>query len=55
MTDPARYREGAAATLAMLAAGLRPQVGAVLPLAQAAQAHRLLEAGETVGALLLRP
>lgn len=55
MTDLACYREGAAATLRHLQAGLRPTIGAVLPLAQAAEAHRLLEAGATVGSVLLRP
>lgn len=55
MTDPARYREGAQATLRHLQAGLRPMIDDVLPLDQAAEAHRRLEAGETLGALLLRP
>lgn len=55
MTDPARYREGAQATLRQLQAGLRPTIGAVLPLSQAAEAHRQLESGETIGAILLRP
>jgi NADPH:quinone reductase len=55
MTDPARYREGAEATLARLAAGMQVRIGQQLPLASAAHAHRLLEAGETVGSLLLRP
>ncbi|WP_290976525.1 quinone oxidoreductase [Herbaspirillum sp.] len=55
MSDLERYREGAAATLAHLEAGLRITVGKELPLSAAAEAHRLLEAGETVGSLLLRP
>lgn len=55
MSDAARYREGAQATLARLGDGLRATVGEVLPLAQAAEAHRRLEAGQSVGALLLRP
>lgn len=55
MTDLARYREGAAATLARLAAGLKVEVGGTLPLEQAAEAHRRLEAGETSGSLLLIP
>lgn len=55
MSDPARYREGAAATLARMASGLRVQIGEVLPLSDAARAHRMLEAGETAGSLLLRP
>lgn len=55
MTDIQRYREGADATLARLAAGMRVQIGRELPLASAAHAHRLLEAGDTVGSVLLRP
>ena len=55
MTDPALYREGAHATLARLAAGLRVPVGLALPLARAAEAHAALEAGRTSGAVLLRP
>jgi NADPH:quinone reductase-like Zn-dependent oxidoreductase len=55
MADLARYREGADATLARLAAGMQVRIGQELPLASAAQAHCLLEAGETVGSLLLRP
>lgn len=55
MSDPARYREGAAATLARLQAGLKATVGEVLPLARAADAHRRLEAGQSMGAILLRP
>jgi NADPH2:quinone reductase len=55
MTDPALYREGAHATLARLAAGLRVPVGLDLPLARAAEAHAALEAGRTSGAVLLRP
>jgi NADPH2:quinone reductase len=55
MTDPALYREGAHATLARLAAGLRVPVGLDVPLARAAEAHAALEAGRTSGAVLLRP
>jgi NADPH2:quinone reductase len=55
MTDLALYREGAHATLARLAAGLRVPVGLTLPLARAAEAHAALEAGRTSGAVLLRP
>ena len=55
MSDPARYRKGAAATLARLQAGLKATVGEVLPLARAADAHRRLEAGQSMGAILLRP
>ncbi|QID16224.1 quinone oxidoreductase [Nitrogeniibacter mangrovi] len=55
MADPAQYREGVTATFARLRDGLRANVGAVLPLAQAAEAQRRLAAGESTGALLLRP
>lgn len=55
MSDPALYREGAQATLQRLQAGLRPSIGAVLPLAQAAEAQARLEAGQNAGAILLRP
>jgi NADPH2:quinone reductase len=55
MTDLARYREGARATIGQLQGGLRPTIDAVLPLGQAAQAHRRLESGATVGSVLLRP
>jgi NADPH2:quinone reductase len=55
MTDLKRYREGADATLAQLAAGMKILIGEELPLAEAGKAHRLLEAGKTVGSILLRP
>ncbi|MBA5639281.1 quinone oxidoreductase [Duganella sp. LX20W] len=55
MADPVLYREGAQATLAQLQGGLRATVAEVLPLAQAAEAHRRLEAGANAGAILLRP
>ena len=55
MTIPGLYQEGAQATLARLAAGLRVPVGLDLPLARAAEAHAALEAGQTSGAVLLRP
>ncbi len=55
MADLARYREGAQATLARLEAGLKVEIAARLPLAEAAEAHRRLEAGETAGSLLLLP
>ncbi len=53
--DGADYRAAARATLDRLAGGLRVHVGARLPLAQAAQAHRHLERGTYPGALLLIP
>jgi NADPH:quinone reductase len=49
-------RAGMRAIIAMLAAGkLRPRIHAVLPLAEAARAHELLESGAVLGKLLLRP
>jgi NADPH:quinone reductase-like Zn-dependent oxidoreductase len=53
--DRQRYREGAAAALARMQRGLKTAVHEVLPLAQAAETHRRLESGLTVGAMLLRP
>jgi NADPH:quinone reductase-like Zn-dependent oxidoreductase len=48
--------EAAAAVNRLLAAGrLRPRIAQVLPLAEAATAHRLLESGHVRGRLLLRP
>jgi len=42
--------------IALMAAGrLRPPPPTVLPLAQARQAHEMLEAGQTLGKLVLRP
>ncbi len=55
MTDMARYREGALATIRQLQGGLQPTIGTILPLDQAAHAHRCLESGETAGSILLRP
>ncbi len=55
MSDPARYREGAQATLARLAAGLAVDVSVSLPLEQAAEAQHLLETGQTAGAVILLP
>lgn len=55
MTAPGLYREGAQAALARLGAGLRVPVGLDLPLARAAEAHAAMEAGQTSGAVLLRP
>jgi NADPH2:quinone reductase len=49
-------RAGVRAIIAMLAAGkLRPRIHAVLPLADAARAHEMLESGAVLGKLLLRP
>ena len=55
MRDVWNYQEGARATLSRLASGLRVCIGDVLPLQDAAEAHRRLEAGTTMGSLLLQP
>jgi NADPH:quinone reductase-like Zn-dependent oxidoreductase len=55
MSDIGRYREGARETLRRLGDGMRVQIGHELPLTQAAEAHRMIEAGETSGSVLLRP
>lgn len=39
----------------VLAGRLKPQIGAVLPLEEAAEAHRLIESRQTIGKLVLRP
>ena len=49
-------RAGMRAVIDMLAAGkLHPRIHAVLPLAEAARAHEILESGAVLGKLLLRP
>jgi len=49
-------RAGMREVIEMLAAGkLHPRIHAVLPLAQAARAHEMLESGAVLGKLLLRP
>ncbi|PWR18413.1 quinone oxidoreductase family protein [Zavarzinia aquatilis] len=53
--DPASYREAASDLFDMIEDGLRITVGAEFPLAEAAAAHRALEAGQTTGSILLRP
>ncbi|GGP22405.1 quinone oxidoreductase family protein [Silvimonas iriomotensis] len=53
--DLPRYHSAAADVLTRMQNGLRSEIGQVLPLAHAAQAHQLLESGRTTGALLLRP
>jgi NADPH:quinone reductase len=55
MSDIGRYREGAQATLRRLERGLMVKIDRELPLSQAAAAHQLLESGQTVGSVLLRP
>jgi len=53
LPDLAIYPRAAAEVLAEVAAGLRPVIGAMYPLAEAAEAHRALESGGTTGSVLL--
>jgi NADPH2:quinone reductase len=54
--DPADYAASARTVLDMVASGaLKPHIGQRYPLADAAQAHRDLEAGKTIGSTLLIP
>lgn len=54
--NPGRLREIQAAVLALFRSGrLRPPVYDILPLAEARQAHELLDAGRVLGKLLLKP
>lgn len=55
LSDPARYQEGGLATLAQLAGGLTLPVDSEFALADAAQAHRRLQSGQSAGAILLHP
>ena len=52
---PADMRASADALFFAMRAGLRPVVGATLPLADAAEAHRALEARKTTGSTVLLP
>jgi len=53
---PDRLPGMAAAVFDLLARGvLKPTIAATFPLAKGADAHRLLEAGKTVGAIVLKP
>jgi NADPH2:quinone reductase len=51
--DPHLYRHGATELLAALDDGLINPIGAEYPLADAAQAHAVLEAGRTTGSIIL--
>jgi NADPH:quinone reductase len=55
MSDIGRYREGAQETLRRLEAGLHVEISHELPLTHAAEAHMLIESGQTTGSVLLRP
>lgn len=53
-SDPGEAREGIAAVFEMITSGnLQPHIGARFPLAEAADAHRALEARQTVGSTIL--
>ena len=55
MRDTAQYRAAARIVLDRLAGGLKAEVGTRLPLARAAEAHRLMETGRTTGSVILIP
>ncbi len=53
---PERLPGMAAALFALVGDGaVKPTIAATYPLEQGADAHRLLEAGKTVGAIILKP
>mgnify|MGYP002784442986 CR=1 FL=1 len=53
---PDRLPGMAAALFDLLASGaIKPTIAATFPLARGADAHRLLEAGKTIGAIILKP
>lgn len=55
-SDPGEVEEGFAALFEVVASGrVRPYIGARIPLREAAEAHRRLEARETVGSTVLLP
>lgn len=54
-SDVAAYRQATAELFGELLRGLPVTIGAELPLARVADAHVMLERGETVGSLLLAP
>ena len=53
--EPGWFRDDLASLFELLAEGnIRPRIWKVLPLEQAAQAHRHIEAGEVIGKIVLR-
>ncbi len=55
-TDPARFRKVKEEVLGLIAAGaLRPPIHKVLPLSEARLAHEMIDSGEVLGKLVLRP
>jgi NADPH2:quinone reductase len=53
--DLVSYRRAARDLIAEVEAGMRIEIGATFPLAEAARAHRALEGRETVGSIVLVP
>ncbi|MGH7001952.1 MAG: zinc-binding dehydrogenase, partial [Stellaceae bacterium] len=53
--DPVSYAAAVRALIAHIESGLKVEIGAEFPLADAASAHRALEARKTVGSILLVP
>ncbi|MCX5495484.1 quinone oxidoreductase [Kaistia dalseonensis] len=53
--DPVAYRTAAKAVFAVLKEGLVVTIGTELDLADAVEAHRILESGRSSGSVLLRP
>ncbi|UNA31145.1 zinc-binding dehydrogenase [Klebsiella variicola subsp. variicola] len=51
--DAALYRKGASDLMSALSAGLENHIGAEFILTDAAEAHRVLEAGHTTGSVIL--
>jgi NADPH:quinone reductase len=55
MSEPATYRRAAVDVTKTMADGLLPVIGQTYPLAEAARAQADLEAGQTIGSVLLLP
>jgi NADPH:quinone reductase len=55
MSEPATYRRAAVDVTKTMADGLLPVIGQTYPLAEAARAQADLEAGRTIGSVLLLP
>lgn len=55
MSDSDRYRQAALTTIQRLQQGIRIAKSLILPLHQAQEAHQLMEAGKTAGAVILLP
>jgi len=54
--DQDRRREATEDLLRLLAAGkIKPPISARLPLAEASRAHALIESGQVLGKLILKP